>query len=424
VTLPAANLALAAIRIDASDPAFLRRVRVLESVFLRDEVDRVLLGEGTIFKATETEDSVRVRPAASRVLEVEIDRTAGLDLRVTRMRAVVEPQRLLFHADDKVPISLVFGSPSIEPKRYDLDAAFAHGRPQAPSRATLGPIKELSALPPAVRVPSRGGTLDPTAWERQQDVVLPSSGSIAFVDLDIPSSHLCSVRIIDQRNQQVPYVLESAPRARSSPVQFQVRASGEKTIVHMEGFKRWQSVRALELGANAPAYFERHIIVREVLSDARGVSGTREIGNAVWKKAPSDAFAPVRIGLEPLQSDVVQVEIDNGDNAPLTITTAAVAWEVRRLDFVYDAGDKLVLLSENQLAGPARYDLALVAGRVLSSPAEVAKLGPVRERQHAQTNVPRWFWGFVVAAAALVVLALARTLRSPANSDGEPGKES
>lgn len=411
VTLPAANLAVSAIRIDASDPAFLRKVRVYERVFLRDEVDRVLLGEGTIYRASEVEDTVRLRPPSSRVLEVEIDKAGGLELRVTRLRAVVEQQRLLFHADGKQPVSLVFGSASAERPRYDLEAAFAHGRPQAPSQATAGPTRVLGTPQPALANPTRGGVLDPEGWQRHQDVILPTSGSIAYLDLDLPPSDLASVRIVDQRNQQVPYVIESAPRARTTPVQLQVRASGGKTIVHIEGFKRWQSVRAIEIGANAPAYFERQVFVKEVQSDARGVAGTREIGNALWKKAPNEAFTPVRIAVDSPKSDVVEVEIDNGDNAPVSVTSASVAWEVRRLDFVYEPGDKLVLLSDNRAAAAPRYDLALVAGRVLSSPAEVAKLGPPRVRDDTHDAVPRWFWGFVVAAGILVVLALARTLR-------------
>ncbi len=116
------------------------------------------------------------------------------------------------------------------------------------------------------------------------------------------------------------------------------------------------------------------------------------------------------------EQDAIEVEIDNGDNAPLVVTSAAVIWEVRRLDFVFEPNDRLALVRGNAGLGSPRYDLALVAGRVLSSPAGAATLGKVAERSAAPPKVPGWFWGFVVAAAALVVVALARTLRADRKS--------
>jgi hypothetical protein len=411
--LPAANLSVTAIRVAATDPAFARQVRVFERVALRDELGRIELGEGEIFRSGQVQTSVSIRSPSSRLLEIEIAKAGGVALHVTELRAVVEEQRLLFYASDRAPVVLAYGSASAEPKRYDLDAAFGHGRPQAPARATLGPAKEVGASRPPLPRPVRGVVLDPSAWRTQRELVPPAMGSIAFADLDLPSAEWPSIRILDRVGQQVPYLWEAEPRTRTTALGTEVRASGTKTLVRVSGLKRWHSVRVLELGASAPAYFERQVVVREVGTDQRGAAARRQIGSGVWKKAMEDPFKPLRIPVDAPAYDTAEFEIENGDNAPLTLTTAAAVWEVRRLDFVFDPGEKLMLWSGNPQASAPRYDLGLVKERVLSAPAEAATLGPERAREAPAANVPRVFWVFVVVAGLLVLGALVRTLPKP-----------
>ena len=85
----------------------------------------------------------------------------------------------------------------------------------------------------------------------------------------------------------------------------------------------------------------------------------------------------------------------------------------RRLDFLFAPADHLTLLADNPLAGPPRYDLALVAERVLASPAEPASLGEVTRAAEAMPKVPPWFWLIVSLAAAILFLAVGRALREP-----------
>jgi hypothetical protein len=83
----------------------------------------------------------------------------------------------------------------------------------------------------------------------------------------------------------------------------------------------------------------------------------------------------------------------------------------RRLDFLFEPGDRLVLISENPQAGPPNYDLALVAERVLSSPAEPASLSDVTHVAQTNARAPRWFWFFVLGAAVILFVAVGRVLR-------------
>ncbi len=110
----------------------------------------------------------------------------------------------------------------------------------------------------------------------------------------------------------------------------------------------------------------------------------------------------------------IRVEIENGDNAPLSISGAAVWTSSPRIDFVFAPGDRLTLLSGNPDALAPRYDLELVAARILSSPAQAARLRtPVTAAAAPKPATTRFLWVAIVAAVVLVGVVLARTLRAP-----------
>jgi hypothetical protein len=78
---------------------------------------------------------------------------------------------------------------------------------------------------------------------------------------------------------------------------------------------------------------------------------------------------------------------------------------------VFEESDELRLLSAGNSALAPTYDLALIAERVLSSPAEPATLGPPHPLVAAPKKTPPWFWIFVFAAAIILLIAMARTLK-------------
>lgn len=415
-TLPSANLAASAVRIEAADAAYHRRVRVYERVFLRDEADRVLLGEGSILRSRQVEDTIRIRPPTGRVLEIEVERAAGAELQVKGVKVVVEPRRLVFHTEQDANLRLAYGSAAARQPGYDLDSALRHGMPGELRTATVGPRTDSGATPPAIDSAVRGGVLDAARWERRQQLTLPASGTVAWLDLDLPAQEFPSVRIVDDGGRQVPYVVESTPRARSRAVVFQSRREGTQTTLTVGGIRSLPPLSSVVLTASAPPYFQRRVSVLETVEDRRGPTQNRLLGSASWVKAPEEPFSPLELPISAPSADTIEIVVDNGDSAPVEVSSVAAGWTVRRINFLFEAGDRLTLLSGNPSAGTPRYDLVMVAGRLLSSPALPASLQPAVPRTAAAGGVPRWFWGFVVAAAVLVVIALVRTLKS------EPGE--
>ncbi|HEV3189740.1 MAG TPA: hypothetical protein VGY54_04540, partial [Polyangiaceae bacterium] len=115
------------------------------------------------------------------------------------------------------------------------------------------------------------------------------------------------------------------------------------------------------------------------------------------------------------------VTIDNGDNSAIALGPAAVDIALRRIDFAFQPGEKFTLLTGNRSAGPAQYDLALLAPVVLAAPAAAATLGDSIAQPPATPAVPRWFWIAATVSGALLVLALLRALNpQPAGPGSGP----
>ena len=104
----------------------------------------------------------------------------------------------------------------------------------------------------------------------------------------------------------------------------------------------------------------------------------------------------------------IEVRIENGDNAPITVGAVAVERAVRRVDFEFAAGDRLELLADNPAADAPSYDLSMLEGALLAAPAEAATLGAMTTAARPPARVPGWFWGAVIAAGLIVGAALAR----------------
>jgi hypothetical protein len=237
----------------------------------------------------------------------------------------------------------------------------------------------------------------------------------AYLDLEeLGDELLPSLRIVDERGRSVPYVVETRQRSRSLSLAPRV----ERVLAHSElslgGVPPKTPLSALELSCDGPEYFTRAVDVYRLQRDARGVVGRVALASASWERLPGQPLRPLLISLGGVVTDELRVDIDNGDNAPLTVTSASVLLESRRIDFLFSAGDSLTLLADNPQLSPPRYDLVLIAEQLLSSPAAAARLGPApvapSKADAHDRPAPAWFWLAVAGVGALLVLMLLRSL--------------
>jgi len=413
VLLPAGNLGVTTVRIEAEDPAYMREVRVYERVFFRDEVSRRLVGAGRILRSPggRPEGEIPVCDFSGRALEIEIEDRDSPPLNSPRFLLFVRSRRIIFHAPRETALTLLYGSTSVEAPRYDLGGAFFAGRPRSLQVASLGPPEDHGEILPAA-APQRGPALETASWRTRRAIALPSTGNIAYLDLERETAeHLAAVRIVDHQNRQVPFIVEQNARLVREEARPKLSQKETRTILALEGLDLPRSIESVELSATAPEYFSRDVTVVEDERDRRGIAGRRILGSARWERLPDEEPSPLRIPIARPSERTIRAEIENGDNAPLAIGPTAVWISRVRIDFPFAPGDPLFLLSDNPEARLPRYDLALVADAVLRSPARPARLAPP-ERQDEKRAIPKWFWGASAVAAVLVLLALGKALKA------------
>ena len=418
-TLPAANLSVESLRFQASDPAFARRLRVFERVLFRDEVCRRLVAEGELSRKPggTVPIEVPVCGVAGRALEVEIENGDSPPLENLLAGAVVAPRTLRFYAPEQARLKLLYGSASAAAPRYDLGRALASGSSAKVAAASLGAPDTVASSQAAVAPPPRAALADAGAWTRRRPIVLPSSSGVAYLDFEELPRGFADLRIVDEKNDQVPFIVEKGSHEHGRQARLAVSNEGAKTLARLEDAGPAATIDAVELSASAPDYFSRDVSVVQEERDARGVTGTRRLGSARWERKPGERAPALRIpiGRPAADQSVLVVEIENGDNVPLTLTGAEVIRASARIDFAYRPGESLFLLSGNPQSLPPRYDFELLAGTVLASPADAARLGPAAEAPKPKAvSGSGWLWAAIGVTVVLLLFALARTLRTSA----------
>jgi hypothetical protein len=415
VTLPSANLAVASLRLAPEGATFERRVTVTERVFARDEIIRREVGGGTARRSPGGESlSIPLGDLRGPTLELRVEDGSSPPLALSRATAILEPRSILFHASaGSLPLALDYGSGAAEPPRYDLAAALARGRPEHDriALAELGAPSDRGATSP-VGVPPHGGAIDEALWQTKAAVDLPGGGGVTYLALDgiAPSAGL---RVVDGASREVPYLFERAVHHAREAARWVSRQSPGRTTLAIAELASVAEISSVELTAAAPDYFVRQVTIVEAVRDARGPVGERVLGSATWVRRPGEAALPERIAvLAPTQA-AIEVRIDDGGNAPLTLTGVTVERGVRRIDFVCAKGESLSLLAGNPAAGAPTYDLSLLAGALLAAPAQAARLEPARDLTPAHAPPAKWFWAAVIVAGLGVAAALARALRTP-----------
>jgi hypothetical protein len=421
--LPTKNLPLRALRVRATDAAFLRRVRVFERVWFRDEVSRRLLGEADIARRPGRPDelTVHLSEPAGQQLEIDVDRTGGVPLHGVTTEGLLAPRVLRFHAPEGAQLELVYGANTAPPPAYDLAAALKDGVPARFTTGKLGPATDTGVEAPPAPLVERGSVIGPKGFKIEQPIQLPAHGPIAYLDVDRGAGPLYDLRIVDQSGRQVPYIVETDPRHARIPLAHRVERVGNETVVHLDGLDPDKVIDAIELEIAAPDYFTRRASVVEATFDKRGATRPRPLGEMQLVKVAEKAPAPFHIDIESPTLSNISIHIADGDNAPLTVKSVAADITRRRVNFLFAEGDELRVLSGNHAASPPSYDLALIAARVLSAPAEPASLGQPHSIVNEHPKAPAWFWIFVFAAAVVLLLALARTLTTPPGNANPPG---
>jgi hypothetical protein len=444
VRLPAAGLPIVALDLNVAAGHVFRPVTVSESRFTGTEAAPVVLGRGMlvrVLRADAAAESLRVAMASPAEAEIDVTVEDGSNppLDLLAVSAVFAELPWIYVESSSPSLVARYGDLRAAPPRYDLEAARASIDLARTAEGQWNDARSLAAsIPAAAPSPavSAGAVLEGefryaraiAAVERPGLAALPLDAAVLSRSLG-PPARFADVRIADAGNRQVPYLLERrdeplaielalVPVASPEVPPLPPATAGSRTVYRVALPERRLPAAALTLETSARV-FQRFVqvgVVRPPDRNRRDASFS-PVSTTTWRHVDEQTATPaLALDVGPVDAGELWVIVDEGDNAPLPLTHARLLLPSYRLRFFAPAGTGLRLLYGRDDLAPPRYDLSLLAPRLMGAAASEIGAGPESARAPAARFIsPRWFW-ILLSASVVVLLGLIVRLARRAGS--------
>lgn len=454
--LPGAHLPIVALELSVGGMHVMRTARVTEARLEWDQVVPTELGSATLRRDVRgdviaSELSIPITPPTEAQIDLVVDDGDNPPLDLTGVTAVYATLPFVyFESPDGKPLTARYGADRLAPPQYDLEVS----RERIPG-LTLADAKWGAAGTPhegarvgegATATSTTGGggaAIDVSTFRYSRSI--PKDGvGLAALKLDpaaLAHAGLPELRISTPDGRQVPYLVErlDEPLSVELPV-LEPIAHGRDITAAARGDAAVRSRYRVRLPySGLPAsrlvlhttsrVFSRRVSI-EAEATPSDIRRERETGNggggfvtiaaAEWRHDDPETPAPaLTLALPSARSAELYVVVDEGDNAALAIDEPTLLLPSYRLRFFRDGRTQLSLLyGRPDLAAP-RYDLTLLAPRLLGAPAEEISPGPEQGEASVATGTPIVvFWGVLGVAVVALLLLIARLLRPRASARG------
>jgi len=348
-----------------------------------------------------------------------IDSGGLLPLSITAITARLAPQPwIYFESADGAPLTATYGDPQLQRPHYDLEAS-RRGIPTVAvaqakwSPATVAPRSSA----PGDGVPMAGAPIERKAFRYARTLgAMPRGLTSLVLDAHVlaHSDALRDVRLTDSGGNQIPYLIE----CRDSPLPIRLAVPGRQSAERNQSVYRFTlPYDALPAGAKlvlrtSARVFDRQVVLRRPADESHG-RDAEVIESATWQSSDPDSDPPPLTFAAPARrAHALELEIDEGDNAPLPIVSAELLLPSYALRFV-NPGSPLTLLYGNGSIAPPRYDLALLAPRLFGQSSHEVTLAAAEPADGAGTTSRerKIFWIVIAAAAVILLFTLTRLLR-------------
>ena len=438
VRLPAPALPIVALDLDIDGGHLYRPVVVTEARFSGSEVAPVQLGAATLARVTRdgvTASALRVPIASPAEAEIDltVDDGANQPLDIRDVSLVLAQLPWIYFEAPTGTVVARYGDRTLTRPTYDLEAV----RPSIDlsklpeARWADGDPRTTEPAPSASRAaaaPEPGPSLDPATFSFARNLEGGPAG-LAALSLDAhvlahsrgPDGRFADVRILDASNRQIPYLVERLNEPLSIDLSIEPAPSVQAEELKSSSTGRRVSLYSVTLPyAHLPEstlvlettarVFQRSVRVGfDRAPDRRRREAWFDVvGAQTWRHADEHTAArplTVRLGSSP--ETELRLAIDEGDNAPLPISTVRLLLPSYRLRFYRHENTPLRLVYARQDLRSPQYDLALLAPKVMGDRAtEVFVAAPAGAPAPAEALVsPRLFW-LILGAAVVVLLAL------------------
>ena len=433
LNLGAANLDLANIGIETSEPLFTRPVTLAVPQVLADSIGEQTVARGTIYRVAIEGQTPAVNLSVpletqvrSRQLLLLIQNQDSPPLSITAVRAGRRPVYLVFLARQAGVHHLLTGNRLCAAPRYDLAALGANFKSTAVSAIQVSQLADNPGYRPSEPLPGLpqdGTALDVTAWKYRKAVKLARAGAQQLeLDLDVlarAQPDFQDLRLLRDGNQ-LPYVLErtSISRALTPAVTATNDTKDPKLSRWIIKLPRARLPLTRLSCATRTTLFQRQMTLYEELTDDRGEKVRRGVASVTWVQTPDRSGREFVVTLgSPLQTDTLILETHNGDNPPVELEKFQVLYAATRVLFKAQPENQLFLYYGNPRVPPPSYDLNLVAGQLLTADHSSAVLAAEEQLKKSAWGEGRSpgkggvvFWGILALVIVVLLVIISRLL--------------
>lgn len=428
--LPGKNLPVTAIELQIAGGDVFRAATVNEARLASAEVVPVPLGSSQLKRAQRAggvaaDLAIPISFPEGPDLELVVENGNNPPLAISGIVARLAPLPwIYFESADGAPLTARFGNPKLAAPRYDLEASRKPAADSDPPRARWSgeprPDAANASAEPPLALPG-GAPIDRDAFRYSRPIPQSRGLTTLVLDADVlsRSSDLADVRIVDQRGIQVPYLVERRDEPLALDLIVPAREQGEGTTSVYRfalPFDTLPNGTRLVLTTIARV-FERPVTLRRA-ADERRAREAEVLTTETWRSSEPTAVPPPLTFDVPLRG-VRQLElvVDEGDNAPLPISSAQLLLPSQALRF-YHPGTPLELVYGNGRMAPPRYDLALLAPRLFGEAAREITLGASKTAAQPERQLQKRLFWIVIAVAVLALLViLARLIGGRATAE-------
>jgi hypothetical protein len=431
VNLGAANLDVASLEIETTEPLFMRQISIAVPQISDGVIHEQAIGQGSIYRVAVAGQSPSENlyvplesSVPSRELILLLQNGNSPTLPISSVQVERRPAYLVFLARGPGIFYLLTGNAHCDAPHYDLatlnmDLKSVAVSPVGISGVTTNANFRAPEVLPGLEI--SGAPLDTSAWKFRKAVKISGAGEQQIeLDPDVlahANSDFADLRLMHGSNQ-VPYIVERTSISRA------IAPSVTQTNV-APTLSRW----LLQLPrANLPItrlacvattlLFQRDLHLYEMVADERGQKSENGLGEANWTQTPDGKNREFDLALDqPPQTDALVLDTDNGDNPPLQLEQFKFFYPATRILFKAAPDEELFLYYGNADAPPPRYDLSLVAGQLLAADKNTASLA-----DEEQLKEPSWhateisgsanfvFWGVLALVVVVLLVVISRLL--------------
>ena len=422
ITLPGSQLPIDAVEAAVTNGEVFRAAEVFQPCLCNGRIIPQLLGTSTLkraerFGGVAADMAVKIERPSGVDLELVVDDGNNPPLALTSIDAKLAPLPWIwFESADGEPVTARYGDPQLTAPRYDVEASRSTIAKSAPPVArwdgTSRPASNAS-VETTTMAAFRGAAVDRDDFRYVRAIPATPVGPARLVlnaDVLSRSRNIADVRIVDAQNQQIPYIAEYPASPLTIALKVPERAADGKSSRYTFALPYDTLPEGSRIVFTTSAHvFERSVTLRRAADERHGRESSI-IDSATWSSSQPDlAPPPLVFGLQRAKD--VELVIDEGDNAPLPVTSAVIELPAVALRF-YNPGGALTLLYGNAQASAPQYDLALLAPRVLGEPARDVTLGAMSAVAPDEAALDKKiFWGALALATLILLAILARLLR-------------